>query len=355
MNTNTDFDNIVAEYVWLGGNNELRSKVRVLNVQNDLWSSTGDFNMDFLPKWNYDGSSTNQASGNDSEVIIYPRKAFPCPFRGKPNLLVMCDTYKPDGTPLSNNHRNSALEIFNSNTNENPWYGMEQEFFLIDKKTGLPLGVENLDTMPAQGQYYCSVGSNNAFGRGIIDEHLFHCINAGITISGINAEVAPGQWEYQVGPVLGIDAGDQLWMSRYILERICEKYNVSVNWEPKPLIGDWNGSGCHVNFSTESTRYGNSELNKTGLDYINEYINKLEQNHNMHMENYGSGNKDRMTGLHETASYDKFNYGVANRGASIRIGNDVYTNKKGYFEDRRPSSNMDPYIVTSLIYKTCCL
>ena len=355
MNTNTDFDNIVAEYVWLGGNNELRSKVRVLNVQNDLWSSNGDFNMDFLPKWNYDGSSTNQASGNDSEVIIYPRKAFPCPFRGKPNVLVMCDTYKPDGTPLSNNHRNSALEIFNSNTNENPWYGMEQEFFLIDKKTGLPLGVENLDTMPAQGQYYCSVGSNNAFGRGIIDEHLFHCINAGIIISGINAEVAPGQWEYQVGPVLGIDAGDQLWMSRYILERICEKYNVSVNWEPKPLIGDWNGSGCHVNFSTVSTRYGNSELNKTGLDYIYEYINKLEKNHNMHMENYGSGNKDRMTGLHETASYDKFNYGVANRGASVRIGNDVYANKKGYFEDRRPSSNMDPYIVTSLIYKTYCL
>ena len=355
MNTNTDFDKIVAEYVWLGGNNELRSKVKVLNINNNLWDDNGNFNLDFLPKWNYDGSSTSQASGNDSEVIIYPRRVFPCPFRGKPNVLVMCDTYKPDGTPLENNHRYNALDIFNSNINEKPWYGMEQEFFLMDKKTGLPLGVENFETMPPQGQYYCSVGSNNAFGREIIDEHLFNCISAGITISGINAEVAPGQWEYQVGPVEGIDAGDQLWMSRYILERTCEKYGVYVDWEPKPVKGDWNGSGCHVNFSTVSTREGNSSTNKSGLDFIYEYISKLEQNHDIHMENYGSNNELRMTGLHETAAYDKFNYGVANRGASVRIGNDVYADKKGYFEDRRPSSNMDPYIVTSLIYKTCCL
>ena len=350
-----NIDKIIAEYIWLGGNNELRSKVRVLNVTNKLWLNNGDFNLDFLPKWNYDGSSTGQALGNDSEVIIIPRRVFPCPFREKPNVLVMCDTYKPNGTPLENNHRNNAVEIFNTNQYEKPWYGMEQEFFLMDNKTKLPLGVDSLEEMTPQGQYYCSVGSKNAFGRDIIDEHLNKCINAGITISGTNAEVAPGQWEYQVGPVEGIDAGDQLWMSRYILERTCEKYDVYVDWEPKPLLGDWNGSGCHVNFSTVSTREGNNELNKNGLNFIYEYISKLEQNHDMHMKLYGSGNELRMTGLHETASYDTFNYGVANRGASVRIGNDVYAEKKGYFEDRRPSSNMDPYIVTSIIYKTCCL
>ena len=73
------------------------------------------------------------------------------------------------------------------------------------------------------------------------------------------------------------------------------------------------------------------------------------------MEVYGSDNNLRMTGNHETASYDKFSSGIANRGASVRIGNINYDNKKGYFEDRRPSSNCDPYLVTGKIFETTCL
>jgi glutamine synthetase len=336
---------IIAEYVWIGGGNELRSKARTLILdENDK--------LDNLPNWDYDGSSTKQAVGSNSEVIIKPRTIFPCPFRKGDNILVMCDTFDAEGNPLENNYRNSAVDTFNKCLEEKPWFGIEQEFFMIDLKTNKPLGFprDGEGNPNPQGQYYCSVGAGNAYGREIIDEHYQACLDANIQISGINAEVALGQWEYQVGPCLGIDAGDQLYMSRYIIQRISEKYNVRIDFEPKPILGDWNGSGCHTNYSTESMREGTEE--KDGLTFIIDAINKLETKHSIHMDAYGTGNELRMTGLHETASFDKFSYGVAHRGASIRIPNKTNKDKKGYFEDRRPSSNMDPYLVTSLLFDT---
>ena len=336
---------VVCEYVWIGGNNELRSKARVLSIEKDR-----DVKLSDLPKWNYDGSSTSQALGSDSEVMIEPKAVFKCPFRKGRNVLVMCDTYKPDGTPLDNNARPWANEIFNKNLEEEPWFGIEQEYFMMDPKTNLPLGFPKNGYPNPQGQYYCSVGANNAFGRLIADEHLEACIYAGIEISGINAEVASGQWEYQVGPCVGIESGDQLWMSRYLLERISEKHGVVINWDPKPVKGDWNGSGCHTNYSTKSMREGTES--KRGIDFIYDAIEKLSKKHDEHMKVYGSGNEERMTGEHETASYDKFSWGTANRGRSIRIGNENVKNEKGYFEDRRPSSNMNPYCVTGKLFET---
>ena len=336
---------IIAEYVWIGGRNELRSKARTLNIDN--------MTINNIPNWNYDGSSTEQATGKDSEVIIKPRMIFPCPFRKENNILVMCDTYTPNDEPLKNNHRFKANEIFSRNLNEKPWYGIEQEFFMIDKNTNKVLGFETEKLPNPHFQYYCSVGSGNAMGRQLIDEHYNACLEAGLSISGINAEVAPGQWEYQIGPVEGINAGDQVWISRYILQRIAEKFNIIIDFEPKPLSGDWNGSGCHTNYSTESMRNGTTE--KTGLDIINESIDKLSKKHKEHMDVYGTGNELRMTGLHETSKYDEFSYGVANRGASVRIPNQTIKDKKGYFEDRRPSSNMDPYLVTSILFQTTVL
>ena len=340
---------IIAEYVWIGGDGELRSKARTLSLNNNDTLKLHDH----LPEWNYDGSSTKQASGKDSEVLIKPHAVYKCPFRRGNNILVMCDIYQPNGTPLKGNNRYFAKKLFDKNLDSKPWYGIEQEFFMFSNTTEKPMGFPANGNPNPQGQYYCGVGSHNAFCRDVIDMHYDYCLYAGLNISGINAEVAPGQWEYQIGPVEGIDAGDQLYISRYILQRISEKFNVSINIEPKPIVGDWNGSGCHTNYSTKQMREGTDE--KTGLDYINDAVDKLSLKHDEHMAVYGSGNEMRMTGKHETACFDKFTSGVANRAACIRIPNTTMDSKKGYLEDRRPSSNMDPYLVTGIIFKTTVL
>jgi len=245
--------------------------------------------------------------------------------------------------------------VFEKKLDEEPWFGLEQEYFLFSKETGKPLGFPAGDELPPpQGQYYCSAGAGNAFGRPIAEEHLHACIAAGINISGMNAEVAPGQWEYQIGPCTGIDHGDHHWMARYLLERIAETHGAIVELHPKPLKGDWNGSGCHANYSTKAMRENHPD-GRTGLDIINEAIEKLSKKHKEHMEAYGTGNELRMTGKHETADFNTFSDGVASRGKSIRRGNATVANKKGYFEDRRPSSNCDPYLVTGMLFQTTCL
>jgi glutamine synthetase len=343
-------DILIAEYIWLDSNKNIRSKTRVLyNLKLET-----EIDHKIFPEWNYDGSSTGQASGNKSEVIIRPVYVRKSPFRDN-GYIVLCNTFYPDGSVLETNCRVKAVSIFNKKLEEEPWYGIEQEFFLISNKTKRPLGFPENGFPNPQGQYYCSNGSENAYGRKILEEHLLNCIKAGIVISGINAEVAPGQWEYQVGPCLGIESGDQLWISRYILIRTAEKYDVSVDFSAKPVKGDWNGSGCHTNYSTRGTRHGSLDKSKTGLDIIHEHMVKLRDKHHQHMSVYGDDNISRMTGKHETADYYKFSYGYGSRGTSIRIGNDIVKKGYGYYEDRRPSSSMDPYLVTSKLFETTCL
>ncbi len=351
---------IGAYYVWIGGNGEFRSKLRTVNSLN--------YDVNHYPEWNYDGSSTDQASGEDSEVIIKPRRVFTA--KSHQCVYVLCDTYRPNGEPLPNNTREKAEKIFNMAPEHEPWFGIEQEYFIMDRMTGKPVGFPNDDPNAKQGQYYCSVGSLNTFGRSLAESHYKFCLEYGIKLSGLNAEVAPGQWEWQCGPCVGIEAGDHVLMARYFLELLTENQGYYIDWSPKPVSGDWNGSGCHTNYSTKLMREGNGVSrdqealarrdgvnlrSRTGLDYINEAIDKLSRKHDEHMEVYGSGNELRMTGEHETAKYDVFSYGVANRGASIRIGNETQRQQKGYFEDRRPSSNMDPYLVTSKLFKTTVL
>jgi len=343
---------IIAEYIWLGGNNEIRSKARtvILDPKKNLKAQhiyTTDL-FDF-PLWNYDGSSTEQASTDNSEIILKPVSVYPCPFRKNNNVLVMCDTYNLQNEPIGN--RFLANNIFNEDLMQKPWYGIEQEYFIMDENNK-PFNY-SISNKSKQGQFYCSVGTGNAMCRKIVDEHYNYCLYSGLSISGVNSEVAPSQWEYQIGPVVGIHASDQLYISRYILLRLSEEFGVFINFEPKPLDSPWNGSGCHVNFSTEDTRNGKG--NKKGVDYIIDYIDKLKDNHTLHMENYGKDNNLRMTGSCETADFNTFSSGTANRKASIRIPYGVMQDEKGYFEDRRPSSNMDPYLVTSLMFKTCCL
>ena len=233
---------------------------------------------------------------------------------------------------------------------EVPWYGIEQEYALLDKDTGWPLGWPKEKGFPGpQGPYYCSAGADKVVGRTVVEAHYKACLYAGIQVSGINGEVMPAQWEYQVGPCTGIDSGDQLWVSRYILDRVGELAGVVVTVDPKPMPGDWNGSGCHTNFSTKSMRAPG------GYEKIKEACEALGKRHLEHVAVYGEGNERRLTGKHETADINTFSWGVANRGASIRVGRETEKNGCGYLEDRRPASNMDPYVVTAMIAKTTVL
>jgi len=328
-----------VEYIWLGGNNELRSKTKTMTKPFDTVAD--------LPVWNYDGSSTAQAPTEESEVFIRPVRIVNDPFRQGRHKLVFCETLTPDGTPLKGfNNRADAKAIFDQKLETVPWFGIEQEYTLFEADGKRPIGFPEVGLPAAQGQYYCSVGTGNAFGRMVADCHYRACMYAGLTLSGTNAEVMPGQWEYQVGPVEGIDSADQLWLSRYIMERVCEMFGVRVSWDPKPKAGDWNGAGCHTNFSTKAMREDG------GYAVIEAACKKLGEKHKELIAIYGEGNADRLTGKHETASIDKFSYDVANRGCSIRIPREAAKEGKGYLEDRRPASNMDPYLVTSRLFAT---
>lgn len=345
---------VLAEYVWLGGlvadmttgkpvcidPTDIRSKTKVLSK---LPKSVAD-----LPDWNYDGSSTNQASGEDSEVLLRPVAMYKDPFRGGDNILVLCESMTPSGEPLPSNTRHRCNEVMQKADNLKPWFGIEQEYTLLDLD-GRPFGWPKDSEPAAQGPYYCGAGAEKSFGRELSDAHMNACLYAGIQLSGTNAEVMMSQWEYQVGPCVGIDSGDQMWMSRYIMQRLSEEFGIVVSFDPKPYPGDWNGAGCHTNFSTTAMR------NEGGFEIIKDAMKKLERRHKLHIDAYGEGNERRLTGKHETASINTFKWGVADRGASIRIPRSTEAENKGYLEDRRPGSNMDPYIVTGLLVETCCL
>ncbi|KAB2057606.1 hypothetical protein ES319_A11G179700v1 [Gossypium barbadense] len=319
LNLSDCTDKIIAEYIWVGGSGiDLRSKARTLSGPVSDPSK--------LPKWNYDGSSTGQASGEDSEVILYPQAIFKDPFRRGNNILVMCDAYTPAGDPIPTNKRCAAAKIFSHPdvVAEEPWYGIEQEYTLLQKDVKWPIGWPVGGFPGPQGPYYCGVGVDKAFGRNIVGSHYKACLYAGISISGINEEVMPGQ-------------------------RITEIAGVVLSFDPKPIQGDWNGAGAHTNYSTKSMRCDG------GYEFIKKAIEKLGARHTQHITAYGEGNERRLTGRHETADINTFIWGVANRGASIRVGRDTEKAGKGYFEDRRPASNMDPYVITSMIAETTIL
>jgi glutamine synthetase len=335
-----------VEYIWIDNNGDYRSKCKV--IHENITSLCQ------IPNWNFDGSSTQQNNGNNTEVLLIPVALFRDPLRTKKDKLVLCECFDPISmTPIDGNNRHKAYHIFQQKTKSEPWFGIEQEYFIYDNDTFEPVGMRNV---LCQGSHYCGVGSHNIhkLTRIITETHLKLCLQTGINISGANIEVAPGQSEFQVGPCVGIDAGDHLHIARYLLHRIGEMYNVEIVFHPKPLKDStWNGSGCHTNFSTKQMRHGTKK--HSGYYFIEKAIKKLGKKHNEHMKHYGKDNKQRMSGHCETSSYDNFNSSVGERDVSVRIGNETFSNQQGYFEDRRPSSNCDPYLVTSLIFETCCL
>jgi len=336
----------MAEYVWLDAHQVPRSKTKVLTHRPTKVSD--------LPVWNYDGSSTEQAEGHNSEINIVPRCFFDDPFRGYPHVMVITDTWNAwDDKPAIGNTRAACVEELDKYKKFDPWYGIEQEYTLmkpcnVGQQSKVPYGFNDDGSEPApQGPYYTGAGCGIAIGRPIADEHLAKCLQAGVKIAGINSEVMPGQWEYQVGPCRGVEIGDHMTMARYIMLRVTENHGVKVTFDPKPAEGDWNGAGCHTNFSVKPMREDG------GYEVIKKVCEAFGKVAAEHIAEYGEGNDKRLTGQHETCSIKEFKFGVADRGASIRIPRTAEKTGKGYMEDRRPAGNCDPYRVAARIMKTC--
>ena len=257
---------VKAEYIWIDGYEptaNLRSKTKILDGPVS--------SVEELPTWGFDGSSTLQADGEDSDCKLKPVWICQDPLRGGDNILVMNEVCNPDGSPHKSNSRAALVEIAEKFKEHDPWFGIEQEYTLMDGKQPAGWPEEGFPERP-QGPYYCSVGNEDVAGRDMVEDHLDLCLEAGLEVSGINAEVMLGQWEYQVGPLPALEVCDQLWVARWLLERIGEEWGYWVELHPKPIKGDWNGSGAHINYSTTSMRADG------GLKVIEEACEKLGQN-----------------------------------------------------------------------------
>ncbi len=324
-----------AEYIWIDGTEptaRLRSKTKIL-------ADGGELSI-----WGFDGSSTNQAPGSNSDCVLQPVLAVPDPIRGGDNKLVMCEVLLTDMSPHPTNTRALLRPAAEQYGAQEPLFGIEQEYTFFKKAH--PLGFPAGGYPAPQGFYYCGVGADEVYGRDVVEKHLDNCLAAGLGISGINAEVMPGQWEFQVGPLSPLDVADHLWLARWLLYRTAEDFGVSATLDPKPVKGDWNGAGAHTNFSTKAMR--------ESYDPIITACEALGTNAEEHVKNYGADIELRLTGAHETAPWNSFSYGVSDRGASVRIPWQVEVDKKGYIEDRRPNANCDPYVVTRMIVETVC-
>jgi len=325
------------EYVWLDGYKptaSLRSKTKIVD------GDPASLKLSDLPVWGFDGSSTQQAEGKSSDCLLKPVALFPDSTR-KNAFLVMSEVMMPDGSPHPTNARATVED------DAGTWFGFEQEYFFF--QDGRPLGFPEAGFPGPQGPYYTAVGYKNVgdVAREIVEKHIDLCLDAGINIEGINSEVAKGQWEFQIFGKGSKTAADQMWIARYIMMRLCEAYGIDIEWHCKPIRGDWNGSGMHTNFSTTHMR----EVG--GKAYFEQLMAAFNKYRDEHIAVYGPDNHLRLTGLHETQSIDKFTYGLADRGASVRIPHSfVNSGYKGYLEDRRPNSAGDPYLIASRIIKT---
>ncbi|MFT5682711.1 MAG: glutamine synthetase [Myxococcota bacterium] len=336
---------IIAEYIWIDGTAptaHVRSKTRVIH------KTIESIRLSDFPQWAFDGSSTNQAEGGNSDRLLEPVCFVTDPVRGEGSYLVLCEVYNPDGTPHTSNHRATLRAAMSAGGDaSDSWMAFEQEYTFF--RGSRPLGFGEDRRYPApQGPYYCGVGADEVYGRPVVEKHLKLCLQAGIMLTGINAEVMPGQWEYQCGGpnVDPLTASDHLWLSRWLLYRVGEDFGISATLDPKPVPGDWNGAGMHTNFSTAEMRAPG------GIKHIIAACKLIGENVERHIAVYGAGNEFRLTGHHETCSIRDFKYGVSDRTASIRIPLLVDREGCGYLEDRRPAANADPYQVCNAILRT---
>ncbi|KAH0519677.1 Glutamine synthetase [Microtus ochrogaster] len=315
-------EKVQAMYIWVDGTGEgLRCKTRTLDCEPKC--------VEELPKRNFDGSSTFQSEGSNSDMYLRPVAMFRDPFHKEPNKLVFCEVFKYNWKPAETNLRHTCKRIMDMVSNQHPWFGMEQEYTLMGTEDTLLVGLPMASLGPKihttvvweQTKPMAGTSWRLTTGRACMLESR---LQEQMPRSFVQLEFA--QWEFQIGPCEGIRMGDPLWVARFILHRVCEDFRVIATFDPKPIPGNWNGAGCPTNFSTKAMREEN------GLD-----------------------NALRLTGFHETSNINDFSAGVANRSASIHIPRTVGQEKRGYFEDRRPSANCDPFAVTEAIVRTCLL
>jgi glutamine synthetase len=249
---------IKAEYIWLDGGfptQALRSKTRLITKTSEKAAKLDNF-----PERGYDGSSTGQADGNDSDLILRPVRGVGNPLLEAEAYLVMCEVFESDAVPHKTNHRAKLRSTMDKGANDaKAWFGFEQEytFYSGDAPMGWPSG-----GYPApQAPFYCGVVAELAYGCEVVEEHTDACMKAGLMLFGTNGEVMPGQWEFQLGyrgnddeDATAVSVSDELWLARWLLLRIAEKHDVRVSLECRPVKGDWNGAGMHTNFSTAEMR-----------------------------------------------------------------------------------------------------
>ena len=173
--------NTKAEYIWIDGNMptaKLRSKTKIIEGEVK--------NLSDLPEWGFDGSSTEQAEGHFSDCLLKPVYFILDPLRGQNDVLVMCEVFNADGSVHKSNTRAKLRELAEEYKDEDCWFGIEQEYTFFD---GIkPLGWPDNGFPAAQGGYYCGVGSDEVFGRDVVEEHMEACIEAGMTMSGITKD-----------------------------------------------------------------------------------------------------------------------------------------------------------------------
>ncbi len=369
---------VIAEYLWLDGKNlvkdetgnvkldlnknpDVRSKTKIIEMPHGTKVEDLSAEMNRLPVWGFDGSSTNQAEGHFSDCVLKPVKVYLDPIRAKArpdylSVLVLNEVFDVPGDKTHQSNTRALLRGLAEKYKEQEfWFGIEQEytFMRIDDKDfsriARPLGFPKGEGFPEpQGKYYCGNGADKIIGREIVEEHMYACMDAKLVIDGTNSEVMPGQWEFQMGngtkESSPLRVADDLVIARYLLSRIGEKFGIIASLEAKPAKGDWNGAGAHNNFSTKEMRESSACFDRI--------IEKFRRRQREHIAVYGEGIEERLTGKNETCSYTEFRAGVSDRGASIRIPWQVAAKGRGYLEDRRPCANMDPYVVMASILET---
>nr|CAH7745052.1 unnamed protein product [Callosobruchus chinensis] len=312
-------------YLWIDHTGEnLRSKTRTLDFSPSTYKE--------VPIWNFNGFHTMKAPKEKSDYYLVPVSLYNDPIRRGANKIVLCETFDADEKPCKTNHRQKCVEALNKVCDHEVYIGFEQDYYIMGSD-GRPFGWPPMGEPISDRQYYASMCT-------VIGREITECIYRALLYAGVNvysdcAEPAPSQWELKTNGERGVKPADDMWFSRWLMQRIAEDFGLCISFQPF-VSPRWSKSGLHVTYSTKKMR------DNDGMKYIQETIKKLEKCHTEMLKIYKS-----------TYLGDKFTSGIGDRTASVRIPKIVADKKKGFIEDRRPAGNADPYKIMEALIKAC--